>query len=100
MAPALLAYACYVACWGSVTLSVWMLCTDLVEPRDMAVATAMVNAMSQAGAFFGPIVWGVVHDHTGSYRAGLWGLAGVQVMALVFVGALARYRRMVSARPI
>ncbi len=93
LATGLFAYACYVACWGSVTLSVWMLCTDLVAPRDMAVATAMVNALSQAGAFFGPIVWGVARDHTGSYHAGLWGLAVVQVLALVFVGAIARYRR-------
>ena len=93
VASGLFAYACYVACWGSVTLSVWMLCTDLVSPRDMAVATAMVNAMSQAGAFFGPIVWGVARDRTGSFHAGYWGLAAVQVLALVCVGAIARYRR-------
>ena len=89
----LFAYACYVACWGSVTLSVWMVCTDLVGSRDMAVATAMVNAMSQAGAFFGPIAWGIARDRTGSYHAGLWGLAAVQVLALLCVGAIARYRR-------
>ena len=93
VANGLIAYACYVACWGSVTLSVWMLCTDLVQPRDMAVATAMVNAMSQAGAFFGPIVWGVARDRTGSFHAGFWGLVVVQVMALMCVGAIARYRR-------
>jgi len=99
LATGLLAYACYVACWGSVTLSVWMLCTDLVGPRDMAVGTAMVNALSQAGAFFGPIVWGVARDRTGSYHAGLWGLAMVQVLALGFVGAIARYRRTLVPKP-
>jgi len=89
----LIAYACYVACWGSVTLSVWMLCTDLVQPSDMAVATAMVNAMSQTGAFVGPIVWGMARDATGSFHAGFWGLVAVQALALVFVGALGRFRR-------
>ena len=92
-ATGLIAYGCYVACWGSVTLSVWMACTDLVAPRDMAVATAMVNAMSQAGAFVGPIVWGMARDATGSFHAGFWGLVAVQALALVFVGALGRFRR-------
>ena len=89
----LLAYACYVACWGSVTLSVWMSCTDLVPPRDMAVATAMVNTMSQIGAFVGPILWGVAKDHTGSFHTGFVGLVVAQVLALVFVAAIGRYRR-------
>jgi len=89
----LIGYAVYVACWGSVTLSVWMLCTDLVAPADMAVATAMVNTMSQAGAFFGPIAWGMARDATGSFHAGFRGLVVVQVLALVFVAAIVRYRR-------
>ena len=97
-ATGLIAYGCYVACWGSVTLLVWMACTDLVAPRDMAVATAMVNAMSQAGAFVGPIVWGMARDATGSFRAGFWGLVAVQALALVFVGALARTRRRLAAQ--
>jgi ACS family tartrate transporter-like MFS transporter len=90
---ALIAYAIYVACWGSVTLSVWMLCTDLVSPGDMAVATAMVNTMSQIGAFVGPIAWGVARDATGSYHLGFVGLVLLQVLALAFVAAIVRYRR-------
>jgi ACS family tartrate transporter-like MFS transporter len=89
----LVAYAIYVACWGSVTLSVWMLCTDLVAAADMAVATAMVNTMSQIGAFVGPIGWGVAKDATGSYHAGFIGLVVVQALALVFVAAIVRYRK-------
>ena len=89
----LIAYACYVACWGSVTLSVWMLCTDLVGPGDMAVATAMVNTMSQAGAFVGPILWGIARDASGSFHLGLVGLVVAQVLALLFVGGVAQYRR-------
>ena len=89
----LIGYALYVAGWGSVTLSVWMLCTDLVAPADMAVSTAMVNTMSQIGAFAGPIAWGVAKDATGSYRAGFVGLVVVQALALVFVIAIVRRRK-------
>ena len=89
----LIGYAIYVACWGSVTLSVWMLCTDLVAPADMAVATAMVNSMSQIGAFVGPIAWGVARDATGTYHTGFVGLVLVQALALGFVAAIVRHRK-------
>ena len=92
-AGGLIAYALYVAAWGSVTLSIWMLCTDLVAPADMAVATAMVNTMSQAGAFIGPIAWGMARDATGSFHAGFIGLAAVQGLALGCVVLLARQTR-------
>ncbi len=91
-AAGIVAYGLYVACWGSVTLSVWMLCTDMVPPRDMAVATALVNTLSQAGAFVGPIAWGVARDATGSFHLGLVGLAVVQGLALAVVGLLRAYR--------
>jgi ACS family tartrate transporter-like MFS transporter len=86
----LIAYALYGACWGSVTLSIWMLCSDLVRPRDMAVATAMVNTMSQIGAFFGPIAWGVARDATGGFGAGFVGLVLVQGLAVVFALVIVR----------
>ena len=89
----LIAYACYVACWGSVTLSVWMLCTDLVGPGEMAVATAMVNTMSQTGGFVGPILWGMARDATGTFHRGFIGLVCAQVLALMFVAGVAQYRR-------
>jgi hypothetical protein len=41
----------------------------------------------------------VARDRTGSYHAGLWGLAMVQVLALGFVGAIARYRRTLVPKP-
>ena len=89
---ALIGYACYVAGWGSVTLSVWMACTDRVAPRDMAVATATVNTMSQIGAFAGPIGWGMLRDATGSFHAGLIGLCLIQIAALGVVAVLAKGR--------
>lgn len=89
----LLAYALYVSAWGSVTLSVWMLCTDLVAPADMAVATAMVNTLSQTGAFIGPIAWGMARDATGSFHLGFIGLAIIQALALVFVALLVPHTR-------
>jgi len=89
---ALIGYACYVAGWGSVTLSVWMACTDRVAPRDMAVATATVNTMSQIGAFAGPIGWGMLRDATGSFHAGMIGLCLIQIAALGVIAVLAKGR--------
>ncbi len=89
----LIGYTCFVAAWGSVTLSVWILCTDLVAPAQMAVGTAMVNTMSQIGAFVGPIMWGVAKDATGSFHLGFIGLAAAQAIALGFVAALARHAK-------
>ena len=83
-------YLCYVLAWGSVTLSVWMLCTDLVNPRDMAVATAAVNTMSQAGAFVGPILWGLARDATGAFGRGFAGLVLAQALALGMIAVLHR----------
>ncbi|MFY0053369.1 MFS transporter, partial [Acinetobacter baumannii] len=52
--PALIGYLLYVSAWGSVTLSVWMVCTDMVAARHMAVGTAAINTLSQIGAFLCP----------------------------------------------
>lgn len=87
---ALLAYALFVMGWGTVTLSVWMLCTDLVPPAQMAVGTAMINTLSQTGAFIGPILWGMARDATGSFRLGFGGLAVVEALALACALILVR----------
>lgn len=87
---ALIAYALFVMGWGTVTLSVWMLCTDLVPPAQMAVGTAMINTLSQTGAFIGPILWGMARDATGSFRLGFGGLAVVEALALACALILVR----------
>ncbi len=88
--PSLIAYLLYVSAWGSVTLSVWMVCTDMLPPRDMPVGTAMINTMSQVGAFLCPIAWGMAKDATGSFHAGFVGLVGLEILALVLILVLAR----------
>lgn len=88
--PALIGYLLYVSAWGSVTLSVWMVCTDMVAARHMAVGTAAINTMSQIGAFLCPIAWGLARDATGTFRAGFIGLTALEILALVLVGVLAR----------
>lgn len=92
--PTLLAYFLFALTWGSVTLSVWMVCTDVLHPSELAVGTAMVNTMSQVGSFIAPILWGISKDVTGSFRLGQFGLVAFEVLALAVIVVLAaRVRR-------
>jgi ACS family tartrate transporter-like MFS transporter len=43
----------------------------LIPAADRAGGLAMANTISQGGAFFGPILWGVLADRTGSYHMGV-----------------------------
>ncbi|WP_147159129.1 MFS transporter [Novosphingobium sediminis] len=43
----------------------------LVPAADRAAGLAMTNTIAQAGAFFGPLLWGVLADWTGSYALGV-----------------------------
>ncbi len=59
----------------------------LVPAADRAAGLAMTNTIAQAGAFFGPLLWGVLADWTGSYALGVALLipvaAGSALMGLV-----------------
>jgi ACS family tartrate transporter-like MFS transporter len=43
----------------------------LIPEGDRPAGLAMGNTISQGGAFFGPITWGVLADATGSYATGV-----------------------------
>lgn len=43
----------------------------LIPEADRAAGLAMTNTIAQAGAFFGPLLWGVLADATGSYALGV-----------------------------
>lgn len=43
----------------------------LIPEGDRPAGLAMANTISQGGAFFGPITWGVLADGTGSYQLGV-----------------------------
>lgn len=53
----------------------------LIPASDRPAGLAMGNTIAQAGAFFGPITWGVLADATGSYTLGEALLIPVALMA-------------------
>ncbi|WP_298195089.1 MFS transporter [Novosphingobium sp.] len=53
----------------------------LIPASDRPAGLAMGNTIAQAGAFFGPVTWGVLADATGSYTLGEALLIPVALMA-------------------
>jgi ACS family tartrate transporter-like MFS transporter len=71
--PAMLVTAYLGECffWPALTLSTYLVVTEVVECRMVAVAVACVNTLAQLGAFLVPVLWGISKDSTGSYHFGL-----------------------------
>lgn len=84
------AYVVFMTAWTSVTLSQVMAWPDVLHVRSLAVGSAAINSASQAGAFLMPFAWGAAKDATGGFRAGLFGLAAVALLATVLSAALWR----------
>jgi len=64
-----------------------------------AGAIALINSIGNLGGWFGPTVYGLVKDATGSTRFGLLCLAGAPVISaivLVLVGHDRRTERMLA----
>jgi len=97
-AVVMVAYLAVVGIFTSVTLATWMVSTDILHIRLLAVGSAAVNSMSQVGAFVGPYIWGATKDATGSYSAGLQSLPVVTLVAAALIYVL--YRRVRGARPV
>jgi ACS family tartrate transporter-like MFS transporter len=60
---------------------------DALSGRELAVGAAAINTISQIGAFLTPFAWGALADATGSFDAGLLGIALMMVVnaALIWV---------------
>lgn len=65
--------------FGAVAPSVPMLTSsawgEALSLRELAVGAAAINTIAQLGAFITPFAWGALADATGSFHAGLFGLA-------------------------
>lgn len=99
-APAIVipAFLLFAAAWSSVSLSTWMVATDILHVRQLAVGSAAINSISQLGAFVAPFAWGVAKDATGSYRIGLIGLSAVFLCAVAAILILRRQIRGTGAQ--
>lgn len=72
-----------------------LLVSRFVHPSARAAGLAMTNSLGQVGAFFGPLLWGIAADRTGSFDLGLKALAPLLLVAagLCWLGGRVRERR-------
>jgi ACS family tartrate transporter-like MFS transporter len=68
----------------------------LIPATDRAAGLAMANTIAQAGAFLGPVTWGVLADATGSYQLGM----ALLVPVMLAGSGVALIVRMRSLRPL
>jgi ACS family tartrate transporter-like MFS transporter len=87
---ATVAYLVIAAVWTTVTLSTWMVSTDVLHVRLLAVGSAAINSMSQIGAFIAPYAWGASKDATGTYTVGMLALPIATLIAVAMILILRR----------
>ena len=66
----------------------WTLPSELMSASAAAASIGLINAFGNLGGWVGPTVVGVVRQHTGSYRSGLWFLAASMVVSAVIIMTL------------
>ena len=83
--PTMLVAAYLATCffWPALTLSTYLVATEVVQSRMVAVAVASINTLAQLGAFVVPVLWGISKDSSGSYHFGL------TLIPLLFVASAA-----------
>jgi ACS family tartrate transporter-like MFS transporter len=72
-APATFALAYLTAQMAAAGLAAvyWLIASDRLAGRSAAGGVAAINAIGMIGSFVMPWAWGLLHDATGSYAAGL-----------------------------
>ncbi|MEJ8855230.1 MFS transporter [Variovorax robiniae] len=63
----------------------WTLPTAYLSGAAAAAGIAAINSIGNLGGFFGPKIFGILKDSTGSDNAGLYFLAGCAVVGIVLV---------------
>jgi ACS family tartrate transporter-like MFS transporter len=86
-----LAHSAMMSMWGPF----WSLPTAFLSGRAAAGGIALINAIGNLGAFFGPYIMGWLLQTTGSFAAGL----SVMALTLVLSGALALWARHGTRHP-
>jgi ACS family tartrate transporter-like MFS transporter len=65
----------------------------------MAVSVAAINSIGIAGAFVGPLLWGMARDATGSYHAGLIAVSAAFLGAVALILLMRHSARQASPLP-
>jgi len=66
----------------------WTLPTSFLSGAAAAAGIAVINSIGNLAGFAGPFAMGWLRDHTGSYTAGLFLLAGFGILAMGVVMAI------------
>jgi ACS family tartrate transporter-like MFS transporter len=86
-AVAIFAYGLAIASNAGIAATFWLVPSEVLAPRAMAVSVAAMNSVGQLGSFVSPFLWGVARDATGSYHLGITLLPlGYTVTALIVLG--------------
>jgi MFS transporter, ACS family, tartrate transporter len=72
----------------------WSLPTAMLSGTAAAGGIALINALGNLGGFFGPYVFGLVRDHTGSFSYGLLAIAVGPLVSAIIVWTLGHDRRL------
>lgn len=67
---------------GGTQPTFWASVTQILDPKEAAVAIALVNSIGNLGGFFGPNLMGLAQAQTGHYNA------GVYIFASCFIGVI------------
>jgi ACS family tartrate transporter-like MFS transporter len=66
-----LAYLTAATAAASLATVFWLIPSDRLAGRSAAAGVAAINGIGMIGSFLAPYGWGLLHDHTGGYAAGL-----------------------------
>lgn len=68
----------------------WSLAPITLAGSAAAGGIAWINSVGNLGGFFGPSILGWLTDHFGNYLAGMYALAGLQIVVAILVAAVLR----------
>jgi len=73
--------------------AIYSLLPQFLQGAAAAAGMAFVNSVGNLGGFFGPYMIGWLKDTTGSFTAGLYGLAGMMTLAALSAPLIKLVRR-------
>lgn len=76
-------YILFIAALQSGGMMSSILISRFVHPSGRPAGLAMNNTIAQSGAFFGPLLWGIAADRSGSFTVGLAMLVPLLLLAAV-----------------
>lgn len=79
------AYVAFAIVGASVQMLLSSAWPEVMTKAELAVGAAAINTIAQIGAFVTPFAWGALADATGSFRAGLYGIAAMVAVSAALI---------------